>query len=250
MVRIVRIVRKGDIMGKKYTQSEYEESIKDSAVKSIGTYLGIKTPHPHQCKLCDYIWSPLPGSVRGGHGCPLCGKLKISKSKLIKQKDYIKSIEKSSVKLIGDYVGTSIPTPHQCKVCDHIWSPYPLHIKRGSACPKCWRLKTAYQKYKGYPTTLYLIDIIGVGIKPGVTKESVKRRYRTDNIKYKIIYEIPFNDGWDAWKLEQSILNSTIEGQIYRFNNIGPLIGGNTEIRNISVGDLIISFFEEYKDVK
>ena len=46
----------------------------NSSVELVGDYINSNTPTLHHCKACDNYWSPTPGNVLAGHGCPICNQ--------------------------------------------------------------------------------------------------------------------------------------------------------------------------------
>ncbi len=231
----------------KIAHKEYVKSIENLEVYSIGIYVSQQTKHLHGCKKCKHKWMVTPGNIKSGRGCVKC----FENSRRISQSDYEESIKDSSVKSCGIYTLSGEKHLHECKKCHHRWMVKPTHIKRGVGCPLCFRNKTAYQRYKNIPTTLYLIDLPNNEVKPGLFQDSLSSRYGK-NVDYTSIYEIYYSDGWDAWKHEQFILEETKNYQIYPYpyGQNGPLEGGNTEIRNSVCADVIIGYFEELKNNK
>lgn len=67
-----------------YSKEEYQSLINISCpnVIIVGDYINTMTPTKHKCLICDTEWSPYPGNVLKGHGCPVCsnslGEKKIS----------------------------------------------------------------------------------------------------------------------------------------------------------------------------
>ena len=124
----------------------------------------------------------------------------------------------------------------------------------GSGCPKCFKKKQSenknyswdIEKYRNKKTILYVIKI-GDLFKIGITLRKVKYRYSTDvsqnGLKYEIIYEEVFNDGADAFTIEQYILNQTTDS-VYTGDKI--LRFGNKEIRT----KCLINDINNYKDIK
>ncbi len=209
------------------TTEEYKEQIKDKPIICIGEYKTAKIKIPHQCKTCDHIWKVSPNSIKQGSGCPKCyGNIKLT------TEEYKNQIRDKSVFCVGKYKGALTKIDHECKECGYIWKTKPSSIKCGFGCPRCTTLKSKIERYKGKPTTFYLIQLKD-GVKPGLTRTSVHRRYKYDKtVFYEILEEIHFNDGMAAVKLEEEILNETEIYRLYQNKKSGPLISGNTEIRD------------------
>lgn len=91
--------------------------------------------------------------------------------------------------------------------------------------------------YIGKPTTLYHIKITSINsialstpvYKIGITKKSLIERFIYDNIKYDIIQTTSFENGAEAWDLEQLILIQTSD---FKYTNIlFDNFAGRTELR-------------------
>ncbi len=231
------------------TDEEYKELIKNTSVVSLEPYIKARTKHLHQCKLCGDKWMVAPMNITKGKGCRICsGKRAFvkggGKTLKIRSDEYKNTLPNKDISLLGDYVTARTPILHQCNKCNNLWNVRPDNITQGQGCPVCNIRKRDYKRYKNIPTILYLISIDGIGVKPGLTQTSVHRRYLEDvNLKYSIIDEIHYKDGWDAYKREEFILKETIKSKITW--EVRPLTTGNTEIRDFTIADVIIDYFDE-----
>ncbi len=234
---------------KKLTTDEYKEQIKDRSVICIGDYINAHTKIDHQCKTCGYIWGGYPKHIKNGTGCPQCAnKIRVNKRKNTTE-SYKEDIKNRPIICLEEYQGSNVKLKHQCTKCFNIWKTSPSNTKSGRGCPKCANksrlYNSNYKKYKNHPTTFYLIQINDI-IKPGVTRSSIEKRYHYDNIEYKVIQEITFVDGIDAFNLEQNILNSTTRYKLYSNSKNGPLRAGNTELRSIESLPFIFDILNPY----
>ncbi len=194
-------------------------------------------------------FTQLPGVHTNGGGCQKCALVKRSEIQLDSLEDFIKKAEK----IHGDrydyslvhYNGSDKVVEIVCRV-HGVFPQRPGDHTKGQGCMKCFLKKTAMDKYKDQPTTFYLLDIEGVGLKPGITKVSIKERYKMDKINYKILVEAKFEDGIDAWNLENRVKDKTTSQQIYHNGGDGPLIAGNTEIRDYSSESKIVDILKDY----
>ncbi len=105
--------------------------------------------------------------------------------------------------------------------------------------------------YIGRKTHLYLVDVKGSGVKVGLSQKTPTKRFSHDvsrGIDVQILDSIVFQEGLDAWELEQEILFNTEKYQVYKFNHPdAPLKTGNTEIRDYCVKENLIEIFENIR---
>ena len=190
---------------KKKTTKEYKEQIKNLSFLVLDEYINGSTKINHQCKTCEYIWKVRPNSIKRESGCPNC-----SKYKLMTTEKYKEQIKNLSFLVIDKYKGGEIKIKHQCLKCEHIWKAKPGNIKTGYGCPACSANKTAYEKYKDVPTWLYYIFIPSKNLyKIGVSMDrngGTHGRYKREKFQIKVLREELFTDGYEAYKLEQKII--------------------------------------------
>ena len=173
-------------------------------------YDGSQTKIKHQCLKCNYFWYSKPNTILNGGNCKICGRKKRQKTIIEKSfQKYSTYLLKKNIIMLETFFGVDIKIKHQCKVCGHIWTPVPASIKNGTGCPACSVNKSAYQRYKNVPTWVYYIFIPSKNIyKIGLAQKGTKNRYRNEPFKIEIIQEHKFEDGYEAWKLEQKIIKT------------------------------------------
>lgn len=66
----------GNIKRKSEEQYVRELSMIYPHIVLRGEYKGAQIPTAHECLIHNFIWSPTPGNVLGGHGCPKCSESK------------------------------------------------------------------------------------------------------------------------------------------------------------------------------
>ncbi len=233
---------------RKLTSEEYSELTMSFGIFSCGYSTG-ENECSHRCLRCYYRWDTRPSYFKKKGECPKCLKMKTDAHI---ENDYRDFLGTFGCRLIGNYNTAREKIEHQFK-CRHLFSVAPTKVTGGQRCKTCSEARTSYQMYKNKPTTLYLIDMPGFGVKPGLSQKPVPHRYIDDcrrGLVYSIIDEIHYEDGWDAWKHEQFILDATKNDQIFENNkSVGcPLKGGNTEIRAISSADVILYYFERLRN--
>ena len=187
---------------------EYKKQIKSTGFNVLEKYNGSFSKIKHQCSKCSHIWKVAPISIKKGISCPVCSTNKNRFS----TKEYKKQINNKPITVIEKYNGARTKIKHQCKVCNHIWNVTPANIKNGRGCPVCSANKTAYEKYKDNPTWIYYIFIPSKNLhKVGVSMEcngGTKGRYKQEPFEIEILQEKLFTDGYEAWKLEQKIIQN------------------------------------------
>jgi len=187
-----------------------------------------------------------PANHKTGSGCKECSKVKISNSK----RKTTETIIREFIKVHGDtysydkveYNVTGKKIIITCHIHGDFKQKPTYHKNFASGCPSCAAYKTSYETYKGRPTILYYIKIndlwkIGVCLVDNrfKTMESniLKGRFRghaKHNLSISIInYEV-FEDGIDAYLLEQRILCEFDSMRYFYKNNDMNWFGGYTEL--------------------
>lgn len=127
-----RLGLKSSVTKANNASDEYSEFIKTTEFELIGTYSlsSIKTLHRH--KTCGYEWEATPNNIKGGQGCPGCGKVaKLS------DEQYTNRLLKTQFRHLSPYLGSDIKILHKHSTCGHEWQVRPHDILKGQNCPKC-----------------------------------------------------------------------------------------------------------------
>lgn len=152
-----------------------------------------------------------------------------------------------------------------CNVCDHYFTrtlsvivPYRYQLYQGKYCPKCFpQIRGIYTEHyfnihpnrKNINGSFYVVNLFNQNesfIKIGITTRTAERRLINENKVYNfnIILEIDMKI-YDAFKLEQSLLNS--------FNNFkyDPVysFGGRTECFSIDILKQMLYSVESKKHI-
>ena len=121
-----------------------------------------------------------------------------------------------------------------------VFEQTPNNHKNGRGCSHCASELTVKEIYQNKPATLYYLLINDSQHKVGITKTSVSQRYQKelkDGIDIKIIKEIEFQNGYQAFLLEQEILRESKDrGTLLKENCI--IKGGYSEVRTSSFIDI------------
>lgn len=185
-----------------------------------------------------------------GQKCPLCGR-----GKKRTTDDIIILMEEAH----GDKYDYSKFLYNGCRkkstiICkEHgIFEQTPFNHMQGQGCPKCGdenaKLKKANKIYQNFgdsiisaysnqKTILYYVKINKEYYKIGLTKKSIDKRFKNDNICVDVIDFWEFDDGMLAYNIEQSVLYETRTHSIQQ--SCSPIKVGWTEVRSIDFYDII-----------
>lgn len=213
-------------------------------IKMVGNYISAHKKVKHQCLTCNNIWDVVPNSISKGNGCPKCGYKKSACSNTLTNEEYDSQIKNLTIKRESPYINHTTDISHKCLECGSHFMSSPRRIKNGKKCPYCFMNNMDLKRYKSVETTLYLIDIKKVGIKPGLHQEGFDKRFASDDVEYDILFSIHYKDGFDALKKEKFILEGTKEFKIFSTNINGPLRTGNTEIRSYDSLPMVLDYYE------
>ena len=212
---------------KTHEQYVKELSIKNPTIIVLEEYKGGNTNILHQCLICYKDSMCTPSHKLEGIACKFCA------GKLLKtHEQYVLDLAKkcSTMIVLEQYINTYTAILHKCLICGEESICKPRDKLSGKACVYC--------KNKGFnwvsPATTYLIDFYTINvIKPGVTRKTIKQRYKEEPLPYEIILEHHFDTGREALDLEELWLENTKHLQI----NTGLLRSGNTETFRDCDGD-------------
>lgn len=142
-------------------------------VEVFGEIKGNDDKVPCRCKVCDHEWMVRPNSIKQGHGCPKCERLK----RTLSHEEQVAAIAKVNpdVEVLGEITGSDKKVLCRCKVCDHEWLARPGGIKHGRGCPKC--AKYGFLSHD-YGKLYIMVDDLEVPtvMKIGVSVKENKRR--------------------------------------------------------------------------
>jgi len=172
--------------------------------------------------------------LSNGIQCKLCAIKKLADN----QRDDLKSFIEKSKNIHGDKYDYS--NVEYCDSQKHIniickfhgeFYKKPYHHIGGQGCPICGKEKSNYERYNNKKTTLYYIFLPEYNLyKIGLTMSNVESRFKGDikaGLKIEIIQTKEFQDGYDAYILEQKILKHFSKHKYQGKKVIGS---GNTEL--------------------
>lgn len=112
-------------------------------VEVLGDFVGTKTKILCRCRICGHEWSPTPGQLLIGQGCPPCGTkraiAKTAEKRRKSPKEYEEDFKAANptLVLLSEYKGSLKRVNVRCKICGHEWSPRAEAVIRGNGCPVC-----------------------------------------------------------------------------------------------------------------
>jgi len=218
--------------GKK-TQNWYIKKLVDKDIKVVPleNYIDTKTKILHKCT-CGNEWNINPNNVLVGQKCGC-----IIGPKNNTNEWYLEKLKEKGIKVtpLEPYIKSRTKILHKC-YCDNVWLAMPNDILQGKGCgcKRNYSLRDI-EFYKDKKTILYYIKIKGLNnedlYKIGVTlykdsiEKSLKKRFYKQ--EYEIIETDIFEDGSEAFTLEQQILKFNRE---YRYLGEKVIKSGNTEL--------------------
>ena len=129
-------------MPKKITHEEFIEKIKvkNPNIEILGKYINSRTKIKGKCKICDHIWYPKAGEIKG---CPKCDKLNRGNKLRKTHKQFVEEINKinPNIEILEEYKNNNTKIRCRCKLDGYEWSTRPRQLLSGNGCHKCWESK-------------------------------------------------------------------------------------------------------------
>lgn len=136
-------------MPQRVTQDEWDRRAEAAGLVWLEPVANSKTPVPAVCLVCNQQFSPIPGNVHSGQGCPRCGRIKAGQKKRVSQKVWDQRALTMSVEWLEPVTTSHRRTRARCIKCGHEWAVAPSKIGIGRACPKCGRIKAGLSRRVG-----------------------------------------------------------------------------------------------------
>ena len=128
----------------KKTHEEFVAKIaaKHPDIEVVGTYTRSLDPVACRCKKCGHEWSPWPGNLLRGRGCPKCaGRIKTHEEFVAEMQSINKNVEVLSL-----YETAVAKLRCRCRLCGNTWDATPNALLRGSGCPACSHTATSFME--------------------------------------------------------------------------------------------------------
>lgn len=191
-----------------------------------------KTAHTKVVAICHEHGEILigPNDHLKGFGCNQCGnevtrnKTKKSQSVFITEASIVHNsrYDYSKVKYINNNTKVTVICPEHGE-----FTQSPIKHLKGQGCKIC----NCSHTYTDLPTILYYLRVTVGKVKTykiGITSSSVTNRYEAKDLKnIEIIQEWRYNNGKDAYEIEQKILKDNKE---YKYRGLPLLVSGNSEL--------------------
>jgi len=212
----------------------YLSKLKEKEIKVIPLekYINSKTKILHKCT-CGNEWKVTPGNILKLSKCG-CIKVDLTKS----NKWYINKLKEKEIKVkpLEEYINSKTPIKHKC-YCENEWLVPPMRVLNGSGCGCKKNYETrGVDFYKDKETVLYHIKLtledkvlykVGVTLFKNSIEKSIRNRFGKEFDFMKILETKIFQDGSEAFILEQKIIN---ENWKHKYNGEKVLRSGNTEL--------------------
>lgn len=109
-------------------------------IEILEKYKGLNIPILVNDRSCEHpSWKARPYTLLKGNGCPACGKIKASQSRLKTEEEYINELKEKNplVSVIGKYTLAKNYIKVKCNICGNEWEAKAYSLLSGRACPKC-----------------------------------------------------------------------------------------------------------------
>lgn len=208
---------------------------------SKANYINYKTKITIICKEHGEFQQTPSMHLKSKYCCPQCLVIGRTKKLTMTQTDFILKANAKHNNIynytLTNYIKWNIKVDIICNIHGVFSQEANSHL-RGHGCPRCSDARTSYSsnytKYKDKPTTLYYIKISDLYWKIGLTKQTVERRFKKEinsGVKIETIFTKVYEDGWEAYLIEQDAIIETIGYKIQKCDS--PILGGWTEIRSV-----------------
>lgn len=224
---------------------ECEEKHKNFYDYSLTIYINAREKVKIICPIHG-IFEQYPTLHRDGCGCHKCNVAK----RTLSNEEFISKSKEKHKNLFDygecNYTGSKDNVKLYCKIHKEIFKINANAHLNGGGCQKCSNEVNNFlsESYRGKSTILYLIKIKDV-YKIGVTRETIKRRYREDikkGMEFEIVVQYIFKDGFFASEIEKEVLKGTREFLIpnHKNSNIIPTNRGSSELRSVDIASSIL----------
>lgn len=123
-------------MTKKCSHDEFLKKLElvNKDIKVLTAYVSSAKKISCECLVCQNRWEATPNKLLLGRGCPLCAKVKITKSHN-EFTDQLYTIS-PEIKVVGKYINDCSNIRVMCGN-NHSWEATPSRLLQGSKCPLC-----------------------------------------------------------------------------------------------------------------
>src|SRR3989338_564054 len=141
-------------------------------------YLGSKVKLEFECKE-GHKWEAQSSDIRRGTWCPECANNnRVNDKKLTIQQMHSLAEKHGGLCLSKEYIDNKTKLKWQCSE-GHVWEVKPSHIKNGSWCPVCSKIKG------GFSRRLSILDAQNIALERGGKCLSVKYDVAPNKLKWQ-----------------------------------------------------------------
>ena len=187
-----------------------------------------------------------PNNHKKGQGCPNCTVISKEEIMALFKEVHGDKYDYSKVNYSTTMNKVEIICPEH-----GVFEQTPDNHKNGHGCSHCANTLTAKEIYQNKSAILYYILINDSQYKVGITKTSVNQRYHKEikeGIDIKVIREIEFQDGYQAFLLEQKILKKSQDrGTLLKEDCI--IDSGYSEVRTSNFIDIFDNIVDNFTNI-
>lgn len=112
-------------------------------IEPLDQYTGAVIKMRLKCRICRNIWDATPHDLLSGHGCPECGKRKVTKAHSKTHEQFIKELREVNPEIepLEQYTNSATRMRLRCRICGNIWATRPATLLCGRGCPECGKRK-------------------------------------------------------------------------------------------------------------
>ena len=119
------------------TPDEHHRRAAERGIEWLEVPVNKETNTPARCIGCAHEWTPRPGNVYQGNGCPRCAAIQSGKAQRIAADEHHRRAAAAGIEWLEAPARTTDPTPARCLECGHEWKPRPSNVYKGHGCPRC-----------------------------------------------------------------------------------------------------------------
>lgn len=126
------IVRSFTVSPEIFKEEVYKHA-KNADIEMLDEYINSKTRIECKCRKCNYVWKPLPQTLKKGIGCPQCNR-RVKTDSFFKQQ--VRNLN-LPVEVLSEYMGAFEDVTCRCKQCGSTFEISAHSLLQGHGCRKC-----------------------------------------------------------------------------------------------------------------
>lgn len=171
-------------LGKSKTHDDFLLELQNinSNIEILSEYNGSTSNIKCRCVIDGYEWISTPNRLLQGSGCPKCGTVKNSKSRLKTHEIFEEEILKrynGQISLLTTYIGSHKKIQCKCNIDNTIWETTPTNLLNSKiGCPTCEIKNASIRFSKSNEKFIEELSVINPNIVP-------LEQYKNENTKIK-----------------------------------------------------------------